>query len=107
MKIVSLTPSLVFLCSLSLNATLSYQQEFTLSSFTSNEECRERVQQFQQAAEGDPDLKVVDIQYSQEPFHDNGIIYHATVKCHVAHEDIDIARIAKKMATNNPNLHLP
>jgi hypothetical protein len=57
----------IFLTSLlalsQLSAKLTYQQEFTLSTFTSEEEIKRTVKEFMRAAAGDPDLSVIGVRY--------------------------------------------
>ncbi len=84
-------------------ATLKYQQEYTISTFSSDQDTQESTVEFLLAAKGDPNLKVVDIKYTQEKISDDCISYNAILTCHVSEPDKDFARIDEKILQNNKN----
>jgi hypothetical protein len=85
----------------SVNAALKYQQEVTISSFSSEKETKEMVSKFCQAAKDDPDLKVIDVRFEQKKLSDNFISYDGIIKCHVSKIDKDLFRIQEKMIQND------
>jgi hypothetical protein len=87
-----------------LVAALNFHQEVTLTSFASEETTKDIAGQFLKAAEGDSNLKVVDIRYKQEKLEKDNIAYNAIITCRVSKLDIDVLRIQKKMIQNNDNL---
>ena len=87
-----------------LSAALKYQQDVTISTFTSAKESKEMADEFLQAAEGDPDLKVVDIKYVQEKLGKDCTSYNAVITCRVSKPDKDVLRVQEKMTQNNENL---
>lgn len=87
-----------------LNAALNFKQEVTLTSFKSEEDSEDIVNQFLQAAKGDSDLKVVDVKYEQEKWEKGCIAYKAIITCHVSKPDKDVFRVQEKMVQNNSNL---
>lgn len=94
----------LMLVSISLNAALNFKQEFTLTSFKSEEDVKDVANQFLQAAEGDSNLKVVNVRYKQEKWAEDCIAYEAVLTCHVSKPDKDLLRIQEKMIQNNSNL---
>ena len=98
-----LTSILTFLTG-TLSAALTYSQEFTLSSFSSEEDTKKYVSQFLGAAAGDPNLTVVGIEYKNEKMGKDYIAYRAILTCLVSEADVDIARVAKKMADRNSDI---
>ena len=87
-----------------LSAALNFKQEVTLTSFKSEEDSKDIVNQFLRAAEGDSDLKVIDVEYKQEELGKNCIAYNAKITCHVSKPDKDVLRVQEKMIQNNNNL---
>jgi hypothetical protein len=79
----------------SINAALKYQQEMGVST-CAFEETWQLTQAFCQAAEDDPDIMVVDIQYGQKKDGES-TWYNATIKCLVSKRDVDIYRTQGKM----------
>ena len=94
---------LIFICG-PLSAALKYQQEVTISSFKSEEDAKDMANQFLRAADGDPDLKVVDIKYEQEKLKEDFTSYNAVITCRVSKSDIDVLRVQNKMMQNNKDL---
>lgn len=95
--------ALMLMCS-PLTGALKYQQEVTISTFTSEEDSRDMANQFVRAADGDPNIKVVDIRYEQEKLGKDCTSYNAVITCHVSKSDVDVARVQEKMVQNNENL---
>jgi hypothetical protein len=88
----------------SLCAALNYKQEVTLTSFMSIDDSKDIANQFLRAADGDSDLKVIDIKYKQEEWGKNCIAYKAIITCHVSKPDQDVLRVQGKMIQNKNNL---
>lgn len=83
---------LVVFNNMEAHAALKYQQELTFSSWKSKEDVGEMVQAFCKAAIGDPDIKVISVEYSQNK--KRGVVtYNATLMCHVSKVDDDLTRI--------------
>lgn len=95
---------LLILLTGTLSAKLKYTQEFTLSTFSSQEDTKKNVSQFLSAAVGDPNLMVVGIEYKNEKIGKDCIAYHAILTCLVSEADVDVARVTKKMADRNPDI---
>lgn len=87
-----------------VNAALKYEQEVTISSFCSEKETKELADKFCQAAQGDLDLKVIDIRYEQKELGETLTSYDAIIKCHVSKPDEDVLRIQMKVVENDDNL---
>lgn len=77
------------------NAALKYQQDLTISRWTSLKDVEESVQEFCEAAEGDPDIKVIKVSYKQTKKRGD-IMYSATIICYVSKIDEDLMRINGK-----------
>src|SRR5690348_11230916 len=92
------------LASRPLSAALGFQQKVTLTSCKSKEDTKDIVNQFLRAAEGDSNLKVVDVKYTQEKWKKDCVAYNAILTCRVSKPDKDILRIQEKMVQNNSNL---
>jgi hypothetical protein len=80
----------------SLSATLNFKQEVTLTSFMSEEDSKDIVKQFLRAADGDLDLKVVDVRYKLEQWGKDCIAYNAIITCHVSKPDKDVFACPRK-----------
>lgn len=76
-------------------ADLKYQQDLTLGNWISRKEVQEEVREFCEAAGENPNLKVVDIKYRQQP--DGELTYYsAVITCHVSEPDKDLMRVRGK-----------
>jgi hypothetical protein len=82
-----------------LSAALNFKQDVTLTSFKSEEDSKEMVNRFLKAAEGDSDIKVIQIKYKQEKKKDY-IAYHSTITCLASKPD-DIMRVECKSILNS------
>lgn len=96
-QIISCILFVLLFVSSSVSAELNYEQEITLSSLKSEEDCKYMADLFLQSAIGDPDLKVIDVKYKQDELDKNCTIYDAVIMCHVSKPDEDVCRIGKKM----------
>jgi hypothetical protein len=83
-----------------LSAAFNFKQDVTLTSFKSEEYSKEMVNQFLKAAEGDSDLKVIEIKYKQEKMKKDCIAYHAIITCLTSTPN-DVQRIQCKSLLNN------
>src|SRR5688572_15602543 len=87
-----------------LDAALNYTQEITMTTFKSEEDSKDIANQFLRAAEGDSDLKVVDVKFKQEKLGKDFIAYNTIITCLVAKPDKDVFRVQGKMIQNNNQL---
>lgn len=77
-------------------AALKYKQNLTLSSWRSQEDLEEKVQEFCNAAVGDQDIKVIEVKYKKKKSKMN-FSYEAIITCHVSEKDKDLIRIQGKI----------
>jgi len=88
-----------------LSAELKYKQVATISSLKSEEDVKQLALEFLEAAIGDPDLKVIDIQYKEEKMESGCTFFDAIITCLVAQADIDIQRVQIKALKNSKKLN--
>jgi hypothetical protein len=79
------------------DAALKYQQDFTISNWVSQESIEEEVRAFCNAAQGDPDIRVVNVKYTQKKENRKSIRYSAMITCYVSKIDEDLIRINGKV----------
>ncbi len=82
----------------SIDAALNYQQVVTLTSFDSQEEVKQMALSFEKAAKGDPDIKIINIQYETKKETENSTFFIANITCHVSKVNEDVLRISGKIA---------
>lgn len=78
-----------------VQGALKYEQTITFSNFISFTESKKQVGAFILAAEGDPDIMILDVKY-QKIGRDSCIMYNATLRCYVSQIDDDFTRIQEK-----------
>jgi hypothetical protein len=78
-----------------LHAFVKYEQKITLSSWVSAEDIQKKALQICKAAQGDPDIKILDIQYRKKKIA-GSIVYQAIFLCYVAAIDKDFQRVFEK-----------
>ncbi len=79
-----------------IQAQLKYEQETTLTRFTSREDLEKIVHEFCKATIGDPNITVVSIRYSEQKISDDTTCYNGIINCFVSEPDKDVARITAK-----------
>ena len=90
MSVLFLT-GFICMCS-SAYAKLTYEQDLTLGNWVSQQAVENEVIEFCRNAEGDPNIKVINVEY-HEPVEEEPPYYSATITCHVSEIDKDLARI--------------
>lgn len=68
-------------------AALKYQQSVTFTSWKSQEDVEQKVQEFREAATGDPDIQIAKVQYRKKKLGKDDFAYEAIVTCQMAEKD--------------------
>lgn len=80
-----------------LQASLKYQQTWSLTTWKSIEYLEKKVEAFCQEAQTDPDVHVVNVKYRKKKLRKSDIPYEGTITCYVAEEDISLMKLDARL----------